>query len=152
VLFYHLCSVDRFSSVSACSWPCGLLSSCAFIRSAGRAAPSLLCVCCRFGNFWLQACKFPSQISSSLYHLQFARLRFDLRFILCGGLLQFHGTFLDTFVTSWLGYFRFVNSCCVLFFCGELGTVVKYFERNLRLPFTPPLVAVFGPSIGIKAG
>jgi hypothetical protein len=29
---------------------------------------------------------------------------------------------------------------------GEFGTVAKYFERNLRLPFTPPLVAFFSPS------
>jgi hypothetical protein len=28
----------------------------------------------------------------------------------------------------------------------EFGTTAEYFERNLRLPFTPPLVAVFGPS------
>ena len=30
---------------------------------------------------------------------------------------------------------------------GDFGTAAKYFERNLRLPFTPPLVAVFGPSL-----
>jgi len=29
----------------------------------------------------------------------------------------------------------------------DIGTVVEDFERNLRLPFTPPLVAVSGPSI-----
>jgi hypothetical protein len=29
---------------------------------------------------------------------------------------------------------------------GDFGTAAKYFERNLRLSFTPSLVAAFGPS------
>jgi hypothetical protein len=33
----------------------------------------------------------------------------------------------------------------------ELGIVAEHFERNLRLPFTLLLVAVFSPSIGIGA-
>jgi hypothetical protein len=28
----------------------------------------------------------------------------------------------------------------------DFGTAVKSFERNLRLPFTPPLITISGPS------
>jgi hypothetical protein len=31
-------------------------------------------------------------------------------------------------------------------FGGDFVIVAKYFARNLRLPFTPSLIAVFGPS------
>jgi hypothetical protein len=74
-----------------------------------------------------------------------------LRFVFCVGLLQFHGTYLDTLVTSWLEYFRFANSLLCLVLDSELGTVAEHFERNLWLPFTLLLVAVFGPLIGIEA-
>jgi hypothetical protein len=37
-------------------------------------------------------------------------------------------------------------------FGGDFGTASNYFGRNLRLTFTPPLVAVFRPSSLIGAG
>ena len=43
------------------------------------------------------------------------------------------------------------RSCVRLLLRLDFWTAVKYFKRNLRLPFTAPLVAVSGPSIGIGA-
>jgi hypothetical protein len=51
--------------------------------------------------------------------------------------------FLGTLITGWLGYSSLGNSLVV---GDDFETAAKYFERNLRLPFTPPLVTVFGPS------
>jgi hypothetical protein len=48
-------------------------------------------------------------------------------------------------------YCRGHQIVCVCFLGFEFGIEAKYFERNLRLPFTPPLVAFFSPSIGIRA-
>ena len=45
-----------------------------------------------------------------------------------------------------------ITSIVYAFLGIDIGTVVEDFKRNLRLPFTPPLVAVSGPSIGIRAG
>jgi hypothetical protein len=42
------------------------------------------------------------------------------------------------------------RSCMRLLLGFDFGTTVKYFERNLRLPFTFPLVVIFGPSYLVK--
>jgi len=75
--------------------------------------------------------------------VQFGHLSSKSDFICCVGIVPFQRIDLSTLVTSWLGYFSFASS---LVFGGNFGTAAKYFERNLRLPFTPPLVTVSGPS------
>ena len=39
-----------------------------------------------------------------------------------------------------------ITSIVYAFLGIDIGTVVEDFKRNLRLPFTPPLVTVSGPS------
>jgi hypothetical protein len=37
-------------------------------------------------------------------------------------------------------------------FGGDFGTVASYFRKKFLAPIHTPLVAIFGPSIGIRAG
>jgi hypothetical protein len=94
------------------------------------------------------SCAIPGIFHLTVF-LRLTHLRSDLSSAFYVDLLSSQRIFLGTLVTGWLGYSSLGNSLVV---GGDFGTAAKYFGRNLRLLFTPPLVAVFGPSIGIRAG
>jgi hypothetical protein len=44
------------------------------------------------------------------------------------------------------------SQCFIHAFGGDFGTVAKYFQKKFLALIHPPLVAVFGSSIGIGTG
>jgi len=78
-----------------------------------------------------------------LFRLQFSRLSSESCSIFSVGFLPFQGIFLDTLVTSWLEYLSSGICLCLAVILGQWPNISR---EILRLPFTPPLVAVSSPS------